>query len=165
MHLIYLYGIHNHTMKKIAVIILLLVSIAPNSFSQKKKMGKETITQIEMELFSRRGRTELAISKDSAISIGRTDKQFILLTTKQWNRLVSSLKGVKLPGIALLVSPTKDREFDGAQHCKISISTKKNKYESQYFDEGKPMKKMQRLYDAIAAIRNEINNNGKPLGQ
>ena len=152
-------------MKKILIPIILLLSITALAMPQKKKCKKvkqkETITKVEYETFARRGRTEVAITKDSAISIGRTEKKYILMTAEKWNAVAKSLSAVKLSAIPSWKSPTHKREYDGASHCKISVSTKNNKYESQYFDNGTPMKQLQSLYDAIDNIRNDIEANGK----
>jgi hypothetical protein len=152
-------------MKKILLPIILLLSITALAAPQKKKLKKakqkETITKVEYETFARRGRTEVTITKDSAISIGRTEKKFILMTAEKWNAVAKSLNAVKLSVIPSWESPTHQREYDGASHCKISVSTKNNKYESQYFDSGKPMKQLQAVYDAIDNLRNDIDANGK----
>lgn len=152
-------------MKKILIPIILLLSLAAFAIPQKKKIKKakqkETITKVEYETFARRGKTEVTITKDSAISIGRTEKKFILLTPTKWNELVKTLQAVKLSAIPSWASPTKAREYDGAAHCKIAVSTKANKYESQTFDSGKPMKQLQILYNAIDSIRNDIEAEGK----
>jgi competence protein ComGF len=150
-------------MKKILLSIIILLSIAAFAYPQKKKLKKQkdTITQIEYETFSRRGRTEVTITKDSAISIGRTERKFIVITTAKWNQLLKSVQALKLSTIPLLKAPTKKREYDGAAHCKITVSTKANKYESQYFDSGKPMKSLQALYDGIDKIRNTIDSDGE----
>ena len=152
-------------MKKILIPIILLLSITALAVPQKKKCKKvkqkETITKVEYETFARRGRAEVFITKDSAISIGRTEKKFILMTPEKWNVVAKSLSGVKLSAIPSWVSPTHQREYDGASHCRIIVSAKNKKYESQYFDSGKPMKQLQALYDAIDNIRNDIDANGK----
>lgn len=152
-------------MKRTLLPILLLLCLTTLAIPQKKKVKKskqkETITKVEYETFTRRGRTEVTITKDSAISIGRTEKKFILMNTAKWNELVKTLQAVKLSTIPSWSSPTKAREYDGAAHCKIAVSTKANTYESQTFDSGKPMKQLQGLYDAIDKIRNEIDADGK----
>ncbi len=152
-------------MKKVLIPILLLFSIASFALPQKKKIKKatqkETITKIAFETFTRRGNIQVGITKDSAISIGRTEKKFILVSADKWNKILSSLKAVELASVPKWKSPTKQREYDGASHCRITVSTKKKIYESQYFDGGKPMKQLQALYDAIDAIRNDIDAEGK----
>ena len=79
----------------------------------------------------------------------------------KWNALRKSLHSVKLSAIPFWPSPTKAREYDGAAHCKIAVSTKKNKYESQSFDGGNPMKQLKPLYNAIDSIRNFLEADGK----
>ena len=158
-----------YLMKKILLPILLLLSIIAFACPQKKKCKKtkqkEIITKVEYETFARRGRTEVTITADSAISIGRTEKKFILMTAAKWNAILNSVKAVKLSSIPTWESPTKRREYDGAWHCKISISTKAKKYESQYFDSGDPMKQLQALYDAIDSLRHAIESDGKQYMQ
>jgi hypothetical protein len=153
-------------MKRILIPILLLVSIITFGVPQKKKKIRkarqtETITKIEFESFARRGRTEVTITKDSVISIGRTEKKYILMTAEKWTVLMNALKKLKLDDIPNWQSPTKAREYDGAAHCKFLVSTKNKQYESQYFDSGKPMKQLQALYDAIENIRTVISEEGK----
>ncbi len=121
----------------------------------------ETVTKIEYENFARRGRTEITITKDSAISTNKAGKKYVLMTTAKWNELAATLKNIKLSAIPTWVSPTKAREYDGASHAKIAVSTKSNTYESQYFDGGKPMKQLQSLYDAIENLRSTIEEEGK----
>lgn len=156
-------------MKKILLPLLLLLSIVAFACPQKKKLKKvkqqEAVTKIEYESFARRGRTEITITKDSAISIGKTDKKYILITPAKWTEITNALKSVKLSSIPTWESPTKQREVDGAAHCKIAVSTRANKYESQYFDGGKPMKQLQALYNVIEAIRKDVDSNGKECGQ
>ena len=150
-------------MRRIFIPLILFLSLTAFVYPQKKKVKKqkETITKVEFETFARRGRTEITITKDSAISIGRTEKKFILMTGDKWKEIVNSLKAVKLSSIPTWESPTKKREYDGASHCKIVVSTKTHQYESQYFDSGSPMKQLKALYDAIDTIRNEIDSDGK----
>ena len=151
-------------MKRTVLPIILLLCLTAFAVPQKKKKKakqKETITKIAYETFARRGRTEVSITRDSAISIGKKEKKFILMNSAKWSALVNSLNTVKLPAIPSWASPTKAREYDGAAHCKIAISTKANTYESKYFDNGRPMKQLQALYNAIDSLRNEIETAGK----
>jgi len=127
----------------------------------KKAKQQPAITQIAYESFARRGRTDIVITKDSAISIGKNSRKYIMMSPAKWNELTASLKLVKLASIPTWVSPTKAREYDGASHSKISVSTKTTTYESQYFDGGKPMKQLQALYDAIDKLRVSIEEEGK----
>lgn len=158
-----------YNMKNIFILLILLISIAAFAIPQKKKTKKakqkETITKVEYQTFTRRGRTEVTITKDSAITIGSTERKFILMTPGKWNEITGTLKSTKLSSIPTWESPTKKREVDGASHCKMMVSTKANTYESQYFDGGKPMKGLKALYDAIGGIRNDIDSIGKPYGE
>ncbi len=131
----------------------------------KKAKQKEAITKVEYETFTRGQRYDVTITKDSVISIGRTGKKFILVTTEQWNEICAAVKNVTLSSIPGLQAPTKAREYDGAAHCRIAVSTKKNTYESQYFDGGQPMKQLQALYDVIENIRSVVKEEGKEYGQ
>lgn len=155
-----------YPMKKIFLILFLLLSIVSFAFPQKKKSKKvkpkqEMVTQIEYESFSRRLRTHIIITKDSAVSTTRNDKKFILVSKAEWNALTASLQQVKLEAIPALVSPTHQRETDGAMHCRMIIITKSNRYESQYFDCGKPMKQLAAVYEKTEAIKNTIEEEGK----
>ncbi|MES2850697.1 MAG: hypothetical protein V4685_16680, partial [Bacteroidota bacterium] len=113
-------------MKKILIPILLLLSIVASAVPQKKKIKKakqkETITKIAFETFTRRGNIQVDITKDSAISIGTTEKKFILVSADKWNKILSSLKAVELASVPKWKSPTKQREYDGASHCRIMVS-------------------------------------------
>lgn len=131
----------------------------------KKAKQKETITKVAYETFTRGQRSEVTITKDSAISIGRTEKKFILITTQQWTEVCTAVKNITLSSIPGLQAPTKAREYDGAAHCRIAVSTKKDTYESQYFDGGQPMKELQALYDVIESIRSVIKEEGKEYRQ
>jgi hypothetical protein len=147
-------------MKQITV-FLLLVLLAAQCYPQKKKMTKESVTSIEFEMFGRRGKTEISISKQFAISTSRSEKKFIPMTVVQWNELLGTVNKLNLASIGKLTAPTKRREVDGALHCRIFISTKNKKYETQYFDSGIPMKELKPLYDKIEAIRFAINDGGE----
>ncbi len=144
-------------MKKILVVLSLVLSLVPELFAQTK----EPVTSIRFEIFNRTVRTKLTITKDSAISIGRKEQKFILINSNQWNALVNSLQSTDLAGISKLVSPTHNRDVDGASHCKIVIYTDKNIYQSQYFDSGKPMPELQKVYDAITVIADDIAKSGQ----
>lgn len=150
-------------MKRILISILLLLSIASFAHPRKKKVKKQvhTITKVTFETFTRRGRTEVTVTKDSAISIGRNESKFILLPAGEWTKVVNSLKKVKLSEIPTWESPTKAREYDGAAHCQIVVCTKSKRYESQSFDGGHPMKQLQALYDVVQNFRNDIDTNGQ----
>jgi hypothetical protein len=146
-------------MKKItAILLLLLLSI--QCFPQQKRAMKEPVISIAFELFGRRGKIHVKITPEFAISTGSTEKKFIVMTAEKWNELLAAANELKLSTISKLKSPTKRRETDGALHCRILISTKKNKYETQYFDSGIPMTELKSLYDKIEAIRNAINYDG-----
>ncbi len=143
-----------------------MVSFAyPQKKKYKKLRQKETVTQIEYESFSRRFRTHVIITKDSAICTTRKDKKFTLVSAEEWKALTASLQQVKLEGIPAMVSPTNQREVDGASHSRISVSTKGNKYESQYFDGGRPMKQLAALYEKINEIKGAIEEKGEQYGQ
>ena len=153
-------------MKRLLAPVLLLLSIAAVAHPQKKKVKKakqkkETITKVSFETFTRRENVTVSITKDSAISIGRTGSKYTLTNADQWNKVLNSLKALQLSVIPKWVSPTKQREYHGASHCRIWVSTKSKTYESQYFDGGKPMKQLQALYDVIDEIRNNIDEEGK----
>lgn len=157
-------------MKKVAIpLLLLLVSVISFALPQKKKVKKarqkDAITKIEYETFTRGNRSEVRITKDSAISIGRSEKKFILITEAKWNTVCAALKNVTLSAVPALEAPTKAREYDGAAHCKIIISGKSVSYESKYFDGGHPMKELKQLYDVIESIRTEIKDEGKTYVQ
>jgi hypothetical protein len=156
-------------MKKTFLPVLLLLCLTAFALPQKKKAKKarqkETITKIEYHTFTRRGHTDVTITKDSAISIGRNEKKYMLMTAGQWNEITSTLRTIQISAIPGWESPTKKREVDGASHCKILVSTKTSTYESQYFDGGRPMKELQALYDAIAGVRSDIDSIGKPYGE
>lgn len=158
-----------YQMKKTFLPILLLFCLAAFTLPQKKKIKKakqkETITKVEYQTFTRLGRTAITITKDSAISIGRTEKKFILMTGDKWKEITGALSAVKLSVVPALPSPTRQREVDGASHCRMTISTKNNTYESQYFDGGRPMKELKLLYDAIGSTRNEIDSIGQPYSE
>lgn len=143
-----------------ATILMLAVSICV--YPQKKKL-KEPVTAIQFEMFGRRGRTEIKITADSAISSSRTGHKFILVTAVQWNGLLGTVKNINLPGLHKLISPTSRRDMDGALHCRIFICTKNKKYETQYFDSGVPMKQIRSLYESIETLRNAIDEDGKDL--
>ncbi|MBL0355417.1 MAG: hypothetical protein IPP72_00335 [Chitinophagaceae bacterium] len=145
-------------MKRIALVILSLI-ISSHLYPQKKA-AKEPVTVIQFELFGRRGRTEMMITSEFAISKSRSEKKFIPMTADKWNALLTAVNHIDLPGLQKLKAPTSRRDVDGALHCRILICTKNEKYESQYFDSGIPMKQLQALYDKIEAIRSAIKDDG-----
>ncbi|HOZ78515.1 MAG TPA: hypothetical protein PLY34_11000 [Ferruginibacter sp.] len=152
-------------MKKILVplvfVLLFLVSFAlPQKKKVKQVKQKDTITRVEFEMFTRGTRSEVTITRDSAINIGRTEKKFILIPKAKWDEICVALKNVSLLSIPALEAPSKAREYDGAAHCKIIVVTKSSRYESKYFDGGQPMKQLQALYDVIESIRNTITDKG-----
>lgn len=158
-----------YSMKKVFIPLLLLLSIAAVALPQKKKAKKakqkETITKVEFETFTRGNRAEVTITKDSAISIGTREKKYIVMSAAKWNELCVALKKVSLSSIPVWEAPTKAREYDGAAHCRIMVSTKNKTYESKYFDSGQPMKQLQALYDVIDSLRNTISEEGKEYAE
>ncbi len=134
-----------------------LFATAINSYPQKKKAVKaDTVTQVSFESFSRMRQTQIAITPDSFVITTNTGREAAAITKAQWNKIKATLKAVKLAKIPSLVSPTHNREFDGAMHCRITVSTIATQYESQYFDDGRPVKPLQALYDEILALQKEF---------
>jgi hypothetical protein len=152
-------------MKKILLPILLLLAIVSFAYPQKKrkkmKPPQPAITKVVFESVARGNNAAITFTKDSAISIGRRHSKYILLSAKDWSTITNSVKKIKLADIPKWEAPTKAREYDGATHCTISVSTKNSQYQSQTFDGGQPMKQLQALYNAIDSLRNKINEDGK----
>jgi heat shock protein HslJ len=147
-------------MKKIIALIILAVF----SFSMKAQ-NKQVVVSVAYESFSRRSRTEIIVTRDSAIVKTRDDAKYILMAPGQWQKITRALQKVKLSSVPSYKAPTKAREYDGAAHSKLAITTATKKYESQYFDSGQPMKPLQLLNDEIEAIRSAVEKNGTAYGE
>lgn len=152
-------------MKKILLPVLLLLTVAAFALPQKKKKKikrqQPAITKVAFESFTRGSSVQLHITKDSAISIGRKESKYLLLSAADWHTICGSIKNVKLTDMPNWEAPTKAREYDGAPHCTIMVATKDKQYTSQTFDGGQPMKQLQALYNAIDSLRTKINEEGK----
>lgn len=152
-------------MKKILLPVFLLLTVTVFALPQKKKKKikrqQPAITKVEFESIARGSNIQLRITRDSAISIGRKESKYMVLPAAEWNTILSSIKNIKLTDIPNWEAPTKAREYDGAPHCTIVVTTKDNQYTSQTFDGGQPMKQLQALYNAIDSLRTKINEEGK----
>jgi hypothetical protein len=136
--------------KMISVFTLLFFSLHINA--QQKEMTNAAVTSVEFESVGRRGRTEIKITRDSMVLTTRTGKKVKAFSQAQWNKLLNTVEDVDLSMIHTLVSPTHQRDVDGALHCRFFISTATNRYETQHFDSGKPMKQLQSLYDCVEML-------------
>lgn len=134
--------------------LLLFVSI--HTDAQSKEMKNIVITSVEFESVGRRGRTEIKICRDSMVLITRSGTKTKALTPAQWTKLLNTLQDADLSMMHTWASPTYQREVDGALHCRFFISTPTQRYETQHFDSGKPMKQLQSLYDFVELLTLQI---------
>ena len=128
-------------------------------YSQDKK-DKQELVSIECFCFGDGYLSTITIKKGFAeLTINRKEKKWAYITSDIWNFFKDSIQLLNLSTIDTIKSPTSARELDGASYCKIIIQTRQKKYETQYFDGGKPMILFQSIYKKIDLIEKGIREN------
>jgi protein-tyrosine-phosphatase len=138
--------------KNILVTVIIFTVIMSFAHAQKK------VTKIEFSTLTRGSHQLTYITKDSVEIVKQNgvdtseDRLFRKLKSHDWEDLVKALKTTSLEEIPTLVSPTKNRAFDGARHSSITIIVENGETYTHVFDNENPNEKLQPLMQCILRI-------------
>jgi hypothetical protein len=137
--------------------VILLIAI--HSIAQAQM---NDVMRVEFNSGTRTYREQIILTPDSVMTIKEDFRidlkpqiQSRVMTKKEWNTLVQSLKNVRLGEIENLQSPSMKRAYDGAAHGSIVITTRDGKSYAHGFDDEEPHEKFRPLLSQIRKFRKE----------
>jgi len=77
------------------------------------------------------------------------------ISDADWNYLIEEFKKVDLKNMPHLISPSKQRVYDGAATANMTITYMGTQYRSSPFDHGNPPAEIKNLVDKITSFINE----------
>lgn len=114
------------------------------------------IVKIEFNSLTRGYHKQIILSADTLKVVENNDRMdeknkvyCRKLTSREWDKLINSLKDISLTEVSELKSPTTNRTFDGARHSSLIITTKNDQTWGHAFDDENPHKKLELLMKTI----------------
>jgi hypothetical protein len=122
--------------------------------------AQKEITRIEYTAGSRTFRHQIILTPDSVVSIeenfrggDESKSRKARLTSKEWEAVILSLKGVSPKKISELKSPTDKRTYDAAAHGSIILTIKDGSSYTHGFDDADPHEVLRPLMKQILRYR------------
>lgn len=119
---------------------------------------QEVIKEVKFQSATRGGSENISITADSVFvekkGLAGTVHHKAAIGAADWQKVLESLRDVKLAEIAQLPAPTQLRQRDAAMHSTISIITDQKTYTSSTFDNHnspKPLNPLMKIIEHVSA--------------